>query len=585
MKRTIHLFLQALFVLSGFSVMAAANEFDLHSFKRQQLTDVYFSEGASAGDLNGDKIADAVYGPYWFAGPDFSVKHEIYPPAPQDMNRYADNFFSWIYDFNGDGWNDVLVAGFPGTPAYVYENPKNKGGDGHWTKHQVFDWVSNESPQLVNLVDDERPELICTRDGFFGFATVDRENPFGTWSFHPISEQVTATKFGHGLGVGDINGDGRMDILHSKGWFEQPEVNAGDSRWRHHDVAFSQSYGGAEMYVYDVDGDGDNDVITSEAAHDFGLAWYEQIQADGEAQFKRHLIMGSHASENPYGVVFSELHSLNLVDIDGDGLKDIITGKTYWSHHKQSPMWDAGAVVYWFKLKRAKDGVDWLPYQADSEAGIGRQLTVMDINGDDLPDMVVGGMKGAHVLVHKSTASTKEQWEAAQPKRYEGPKLPSTENVKAVRGPKSRIDESTGRVAGAWEAESLTFQVSAGQAKPQAMNTFRSDRWSGNSQLWWSGGRPGNKMTIDLPPFKGTVDVEVVLTCARDYGMVQLSLDNIPLGEPIDLYNRDVVTTGVLSFPNLTVSEGTHSLAIEIIGANTQAQKSFLVAVDYVRVK
>lgn len=241
MKRTIHLFLQALFVLSGFSVMAAADEFDLHSFTRQQLTDVYFSEGASAGDLNGDKIADVVYGPYWFAGPDFSVKHEIYPPAPQDMNRYADNFFSWIYDFNGDGWNDVLVAGFPGTPAYVYENPKNKGGDGHWTKHQVFDWVSNESPQLVNLVDDERPELICTRDGFFGFATVDRENPFGTWSFHPISEQITATKFGHGLGVGDINGDGHMDILHSKGWFEQPEVNAGDSRWRHHDVAFSQS--------------------------------------------------------------------------------------------------------------------------------------------------------------------------------------------------------------------------------------------------------------------------------------------------------------------------------------------------------
>jgi len=585
MKRTTNLILRTLFALSGVCVTAAADDFELHRFQRQQLTDVYFSEGASAGDLNGDKIADVVYGPYWFAGPDFSVKQEIYPPVPQDINRYADNFFSWIYDFDGDGWNDVLVAGFPGTPAYVYMNPKSKGLVAHWTKHQVFDWVSNESPQLVNLVDDERPELICTRDGFFGFVTVDWKNPFGTWDFHPISEQVTATKFGHGLGVGDINGDGRMDILHSKGWFEQPEVNAESSRWRQHDVTFSQSYGGAEMYAYDVDGDGDNDVITSEAAHEFGLAWYEQIQADGGTQFERHLIMGSHASENPYGTVFSELHSVNLVDIDGDGLKDIVTGKTYWSHHKQSPMWDAGAVVYWFKLARTKDGVNWVPYKADGEAGIGRQLTVMDVNEDGLPDMVVGGMKGSHVLIHKSTASTKEQWENAQPKRYEGPKLPSTKNVKTMRGPKSLIDDGTGRVAGALEAESLPFKVSAGQAKPQAMSAFRGDRWSGNSQLRWSGGRPGDKMTIDLPVFTGTVDLEVVLTCARDYGMVQLSLDGIKLGKPIDLYHRDVITTGVLSFPNLTVNEGTHSLAIEIIGANTQAQKSFLVAVDYVRVK
>ncbi len=74
--------------------------------------------------------------------------------------------------------------------------------------------------------------------------------------------------------------------------------------------------------------------------------------------------------------LFSELHSVALADIDGDGLKDIVTGKTYWSHHRQSPMWDAGAVVYWFKLVRGDDGVDWIPYKADGEAGIGRQISV-----------------------------------------------------------------------------------------------------------------------------------------------------------------------------------------------------------------
>ena len=93
--------------------------------------------------------------------------------------------------------------------------------------------------------------------------------------------------------------------------------------------------------------------------------------------------MGSKPEENRYGLVFSEPHSVNLVDMDGDGLKDIVTGKTYWSHHTKSPMWDAGAVVYWFKLVRGKDGIDWVPYLAAAETGIGRQLIVAEINGDE----------------------------------------------------------------------------------------------------------------------------------------------------------------------------------------------------------
>ena len=84
------------------------------------------------------------------------------------------------------------------------------------------------------------------------------------------------------------------------------------------------------MYAYDVDGDGDNDVITSLSAHNFGLAWHEQIKVDGKIAFRQHLIMGSKRAENRYGILFSELHTVNLVDMDGDGLKDIVTGKTYW---------------------------------------------------------------------------------------------------------------------------------------------------------------------------------------------------------------------------------------------------------------
>lgn len=398
------------------TAMAQAEEKALHEFERQELSNVYYSEGANAGDINMDGQMDVVYGPYWFEGPDFNKKHEIYKPVPQNMNAYSNNnFFNWVYDFNGDGWNDILVVGIPAFPGIVYENPGKDGLDKHWKEHKVIDSVTNESPQFVNIVGDDRPELICTNHKFYGYATFDPKKPFEPWKFHAVSDDSAPERFGHGLGVGDVNSDGRLDILQLAGWYEQPAENA-DGRWKFHDDSFTNAYGGADMFAYDVDGDGDNDVITSLAAHDFGLAWYEQVVEDGKPSFKMHTIMGKSPEESRYGLNFTELHAVALVDMDGDGLKDIVTGKTYWSHHKKSPQWDAGAVVYWFKLVRGKDGVDWVPFKADGDSGIGRQLSVVDVNGDKLPDIVVGGMKGCNVLIHRVKKVDDATWQAAQPK-------------------------------------------------------------------------------------------------------------------------------------------------------------------------
>lgn len=563
-------------IISSLAVVSfvAAEERQIHSFERIQLTDRYYSEGINAADIDGDGKMDVIHGPFWFAGPEFKTKKLIYQAAPQNREGYANNFFSWPYDFNKDGLVDVLTAGFPGTPAFVYQNPGKEGHDAPWPKHQVFDWVSNESPHFVNLVGDAVPELVCTREGYFGYVEINPANGLEPWNFYPISEHIAPERFGHGLGVGDVNGDGRIDVLMKDGWFEQPE-DLTQGLWTLHKAAFAPR-GGAEMFANDVDGDGDSDVITSLAAHEYGLAWHEQTPQG----FKEHLIMGDRPRLNEYGIAFSELHAVQLADIDGDGLKDIVTGKTYWSHHMKSPGWNDGAVVYWFKLVRSKDGVDWIPMKADGESGIGRQLVITDVNCDKLPDILAGGMKGAHILIHHVKAVSEAEWQAAQPKAL------TAEERAALKAKEAPVPDKTERVFGALEGEAIaaTAKASAGAVKPQNMKNFTGGQWSGGAQFLWTGGKVDDHIEFEITaPEKGAHNLEIVLTRAPDFAIVQLALDGKDLGAPIDLYAAKVGTTGVLQRPLGEIIAGAHKLTLRITGTNPNAVQKRYVGLDYVR--
>ena len=371
-------------------------------FERVQISDKYFSEGINFGDFNHDGKTDIVCGPYWYAGPAFKQQTAIYPPKDFPNDRgYSNNFFSFVDDFNGDEWDDVVVVGLPGTPAHWYENPRKQNGT--WQKHFAFSAVNNESPSFLDLTGDGRAELICSFGGKLGYVTPNRSNPTQPWTFHPISPQGRWQKYTHGLGVGDVNGDKRQDILTATGWWEQPASLEDDPQWTRHAYKFSGKRGGAQMFAYDIDGDGDNDIITSLDAHGWGLSWFEQVKRGDETiDFKPHVIMGDKADDNPQGVRFSQLHAMQLADLDGDGLQDLVTGKCYWAHNGRDPGAREPSVVYWFRLTRKDGKAQFVPQQIDDKSGVGRQVSICDVDGDDRLDILTSNKKGVFAFFGKS---------------------------------------------------------------------------------------------------------------------------------------------------------------------------------------
>lgn len=373
-------------------------------FTEDHISDFYYGWSAAAADIYHRGILDVVSGPFVYMGPDYTVRRRyregrMYNPSVE----YAPDMVNFAYDFTGDGWPDILASTVEGRhrPLDFYVNPR--GESRRWAKYRAVTDISTELVLFKDIDGDGKPEVIFGGDGVYAYAKPVPGHPEEQWTITPISGHLDRMD-NHGLGVGDINGDGRMDLVTPTGWYEQPASGSGQKEWTFHPADFGG--GGGEMGIYDVNGDGLNDVVTSLAAHGFGLAWFEQKRsADSQITFVRHDISGDYSTRNMNagGVTFSEPHAAAFADMDGDGIPDMIVGKSQFHHLEtwNDPDPYGQPVLYVYRTVRDKNapgGAYFVPVLVNNNSGVGSAIQVVDLNHDGAKDILTQSVLGTFIF-------------------------------------------------------------------------------------------------------------------------------------------------------------------------------------------
>ncbi len=353
-------------------------------FERTRIGDAkVIYEAASACDVDNDGTLDIVSGEYWFKGPDFKAAHKICDVRYE--SEYHDDFSDYPMDVNGDGYVDIVTGGWFGAKLAWRENPK--GGTGLWTTHDIDACGNVETTRFWDVDGDGQVEAVPNAGGrvaYYKLVCDAAGKGTGKFSKHVVKPDGC----GHGLGFGDVNGDGRGDFIIPDGWIEAPADRAGGA-WTFHQE-FSLGSASVPVLVHDVNADGRADLIVGQA-HNFGLDWYAQVLKDGKRTWAKHSIDATR----------SQYHDMQLVDIDKDGQLELITGQRYRAHNGNDPGEKNPIGLYYFKT--FDKGATWerttLDYgPATHASGAGIYFWVADVDKNGWLDIVAPGKQGLYLF-------------------------------------------------------------------------------------------------------------------------------------------------------------------------------------------
>lgn len=386
MKRILSFGIASYLLTSISGVLAAPPKVEFETVK----VGSFRSEACCVGDFNNDKQLDIMAGPYLYLAPNWKPV-EIRKLAGEVDEKgigYYHDFANLPMDVDGDGWLDVVGAFWHEKSLTWFRNPGTAGG--LWKETLIDEGLNHETADLVDLTGkqgDKPTHVLPHVSSTQWFELITSGEKKGTFKKHLISEKPMQL----GGGVGDVNGDGRIDIVRPDAWFEAPADEKGF--WKEHPLLLGSLDEGKtehtpQILVYDVNADGLNDIITS-SAHRYGIFWYEQSKEEGETNWTRHVIDQS----------WTQSHSHTLADIDLDGTPDLVTAKRFMAHNGSDPEENAPLGVYWYKLER-KPEVKWTKniISYDQMIGSGINNVVVDIEGDGDLDVLVTGKFGGPVL-------------------------------------------------------------------------------------------------------------------------------------------------------------------------------------------
>lgn len=367
-------------------------------FSPKQLT-LDANEGIDLADVNGDQKLDVIAGRNWYAGPEFVARPLR---SISDWNGYVESNGDFAYDVNGDGNVDVVAGSFIPTQVHWYENPGATGlklGQ-LWKQRLLVDTgvSQNEISFLRDLDSDGTPEWITN--------SWNGKNPVLVWQFavddkqHVLKKRVVGNMGqGHGMGFGDVNNDGREDIVTATGWYERPQQEIWSKPWKFH-PDWNLGSASCPILIRDLDGDGKNDLIFGNG-HDYGLHWWQATgTVDDDGRKKLNFV--SHKVDDR----FSQPHAIHFADLDGDGVDELISGKRVRAHNGGDPGGKEMPCMYYYK---------WNPDQKsfqrhvidEGHIGTGLQIRTGDLNGDGRTDIAVAGKDGTWILFNKAANADK----------------------------------------------------------------------------------------------------------------------------------------------------------------------------------